>query len=136
MDHRRMQRKADLKTQLRACRQKWRHGAIESCPYCDYCNRELKYADSTVDHILAVAQIGHSRVHSRSNYALSCQQCNSFKSSHFLSELGLRLLRRRNRKGAVKGESEDLKHLEKNLKTLGRSEPRNENSDHRQSVAG
>ena len=69
----RLQKRSDIKR-----RRKWRKKSRGRHPYCSYCNINLYTTTPTVDHFIPLSKGG---LDIKSNYRLSCEACNSYKSN-------------------------------------------------------
>lgn len=85
-----------------AIRKHWRHTALRDDPRCDYCNATLTRENSTVDHIVPLRAGGGD---DPTNYALACGPCNNRKDAAKPEQVGLTLIRHRNKPGSVPGVS-------------------------------
>jgi len=60
-----------------------RRQLFDAHPFCVYCNCELQWESSTVDHVVPLSKGG---THDLENLVLACELCNSRKGSKLLVE--------------------------------------------------
>lgn len=49
--------------------------------YCEYCNKHLKFEETTLDHLRPIGKGGGNSIY---NLLLSCQECNTHKGKKLL----------------------------------------------------
>lgn len=52
-------------------------------PHCNYCNKELLYSESTLDHVIPVSKGGKNK---NTNLVLACKDCNTKKSDQSVND--------------------------------------------------